>query len=96
MGTLIKNEFKTHNARQFIESLDESSNTIYYIFMGKPQAYSESTTPAPTNSITNSQYQVWDEMVLGKHVTTDDAKHMIKKNAWANNNAYQAYDDHNG
>ena len=24
MGTLIKNEFKTHNARQFIESLDVS------------------------------------------------------------------------
>ena len=95
MGTLIKNEFKTHNARQFIESLDESSNTIYYIFMGKPTAYSEATTPAPTNSITNSQYQVWDEMVLGKHVTTDDAKHMIKKNTWANNNAYQAYDDQN-
>jgi len=96
MGTLIKNEFKTHNAKQFIESLDETSNAIYYVFMGKPQAYSESTTPVPTNSITNSQYQVWDEMVLGKHVTTDDAKHMIKRNDWANNNAYQAYDDQNG
>ena len=33
-----------------------------------------------TNSITNSQYQVWDEMVLGKQVTTTDVKHMIKKN----------------
>jgi len=96
MGTLIKNEFRTHAARQFIESIDETSNAIYYVFMGKPQAYSESTTPAPTNSITNSQYQVWDEMVLGKHVTTDDAKHMIKRNDWANNNAYQAYDDQNG
>ena len=96
MGTLIKNEFRTHAARQFIESIDETSNAIYYVFMGKPQAYSESTTPVPTNSITNSQYQVWDEMVLGKHVTTDDAKHMIKRNDWANNNAYQAYDDQNG
>ena len=96
MGKLIKNECKTHTARQFIESIDEASNTIYYISMGKSQGYSESTTPAPTNSITNSQYQVWDEMVLGKQVTTTDAKHMIKRNDWANNNAYQAYDDQNG
>ena len=96
MGTLIKNEFKTHTARQFVESLEESSNSVYYIFMGKPQPYTESTTPAPTNSITNSQYQVWDEMVLGKHVTTTDVKHMVKRNDWANNNAYQAYDDRNG
>ena len=51
MGTLIKNEFKTHTARQFVESLDEASNTVYYIFMGKPQAYTESTTPAPTSII---------------------------------------------
>ena len=58
MGTLIKNEFKTHSARQFVESLEETSNSVYYIFMGKPQGYTESTTPTPTNSITNSQYQV--------------------------------------
>jgi len=96
MGTLIKNEFKTHNARQFIESLDETSNSVYYVFTGKPQAYTESSTPAPTDSITNSQYQVWDEMISGKQITTSDAKHMIKKNTWATNTAYQAYDDQNG
>jgi len=96
MGTLIKNEFKTHNARQFIESLDETSNSVYYVFTGKPQTYTEDSTPTPTDSVTNAQYQVWDEMISGKQITTDDAKHMIKKNAWANNNAYQAYDDRNG
>ena len=96
MGTLIKKEFKTHNAKQFIESLDEASNTVYYVFTGKPQTYTEDSTPTPTDSITNSQYQVWDEMISGKQITTDDAKHMIKKNEWANNNAYQAYDDPNG
>ena len=59
MGTLIKNEFKTHNARQFIESLDEASNSIYYVFTGKPQSYTEDSTPTPTDSVTNAQYQVW-------------------------------------
>ena len=82
MGTLIKNEFKTHNAKQFVESLDETSNSVYYVFTGKPQWYAEATTPTPTDSVTNSQYQVWDEMISGKQITTDDAKHMIKKNAW--------------
>jgi len=96
MGTLIKKEFKTHNAKQFIESLDETSNSIYYVFTGKPQSYTEDSTPTPTDSVTNSQYQVWDEMIYGKQITTSDAKHMIEKNTWATNNAYQAYDDRNG
>ena len=96
MGTLIKKEFKTHNAKQFIESLDETSNSIYYVFTGKPQTYTEDSTPTPTDSIANAQYQVWDEMISGKQITTSDAKHMIEKNTWANNIAYQAYDDHNG
>mgnify|MGYP003111274734 FL=1 len=96
MGTLIKKEFKTHNAKQFIESLDETSNSIYYVFTGKPQVYTEASTPTPTDSVANAQYQVWDEMISGKQVTTSDAKHMIEKNTWASNKAYQAYDDHNG
>ena len=90
MGTLIKNEFKTHNARQFIESLDETSNSVYYVFTGKPQTYTEDSTPTPTDIVTNAKYQVWDEMISGKQTTTDDAKDMIKKNAWANNNANEA------
>ena len=35
-------------------------------------------------------------MISGKQITTSDAKHMIKKNTWVTNTAYQAYDDHNG
>jgi len=96
MGTLIKKEFKTHNAKEFIESLDETSNSIYYVFTGKPQTYTEASTPTPTDSVANAQYQVWDEMISGKQITTSDAKHMIEKNTWATNNAYQAYDDRNG
>ncbi len=96
MGTLIKKEFKTHNAKQFMESLDETSNSIYYVFTGKPQTYTEDSTPTPTDSIANAQYQVWDEMISGKQITTSDAKHMIEKNTWATNTAYQAYDDQNG
>jgi len=96
MSTLIKKEFRTHNAKQFVESLDETSNSIYYVFTGKPQTYTEDATPTPTDSVTNAQYQVWDEMISGKQITTNDAKHMIEKNAWANNTAYQAYDDRNG
>jgi hypothetical protein len=96
MGTLIKKEFKTHNAKQFIESLDETSNSIYYVFTGKPQTFTEASTPTPTDSIANAQYQVWDEMISGKQITTSDVKHMLEKNTWATNTAYQAYDDHNG
>ena len=91
MSTLVKTQFNTHNAAQFVESLDEASNNIYYVFATKGPG----TNSVPTNSITNSNYQVWDEMVFGKRVRPADAAHMIRKTDWANNTAYIAYDDRN-
>mgnify|MGYP003303835652 FL=1 len=91
MSTLVKTQFNTHNAAQFVESLDEASNNIYYVFATKGPG----TNSVPTNSITNSNYQVWDEMVFGKRVRPADAAHMIRKTDWANNTSYIAYDDRN-
>jgi len=91
MSTLVKTEFNIHNAKQFVESIDEAANSIYYVFTTKGLG-SNST---PNSSITNSHYQVWDEMIFGKHVRPADAAHMIRKVDWANNTAYVAYDDQN-
>jgi hypothetical protein len=91
MSTLIKTEFHTHNAKQFVESFDEAANSIYYVFT----TTGPGSNSTPDSSITNSHYQVWDEMTFGKHVTPTDAAHMIRKVDWANNSAYVAYDDQN-
>ena len=86
MGKLLRTQFRTHSAAQFKESLTEDSNSIYYVAQGKH--IPPGTVTAPEAAMTNSQFQTWDEMVLGKHVTNDDAVHMIKKIEWANNNPY--------
>jgi hypothetical protein len=91
MGKLLRTQFRTHSAAQFKESLTEASNSIYYVVQGKPVPPNGVT--APDAALTNSQFQTWDEMVLGKHVTNDDAVHMVKKIEWANNTSYISYDD---
>ena len=91
MSTLIKTQFNTHNASQFVESLDEASNNVYYVFATKGPG----TNTTPNSSITNSNFQVWDEMIFGKRVRPVDAAHMTTKTDWANNTAYAAYDDRN-
>ena len=35
MATKITKQFHIHNARQFIESLDEQANSLYYIAAGR-------------------------------------------------------------
>ena len=67
MTKLITSNFETHNAKQFVESLDETANSIYYVTLGKHLAWpAESTPPTPGASIEDSYYQIiYDDLELG-------------------------------
>ena len=46
MGKLVKSNLNTHNAKQFVESLDESANSLYYVYLGKHAvSYTHLTLP---------------------------------------------------
>lgn len=97
MGKLVTTKLNTHNAKQFVESLDESANSLYYVYLGKHTAFADDNIP-PTanNSEEDSFYQQYRDMIYGKQVTTSDIKHMVDKNAWANGTIYSMYDNKNG
>ena len=40
MAAIITNKFRINNAEQFVESFSESAPTAYYLFIGRPQAWS--------------------------------------------------------
>lgn len=97
MGKLVTSNFNSHNAKQFVESLNETANSLYYVFLGKHTSFTDDNTP-PTqnNSPEDAYYQPYRDMIYGKQVTTSDIKHMVANNAWAANTVYAQYDHRDG
>lgn len=97
MGKLVTTNFNSHNAKQFVESLNETANSLYYVFLGKHDSFDDDNTP-PTqnNSPEDSFYQPYRDMIYGKQVTTADIKHMAANNLWTSNTVYAQYDHRDG
>ena len=91
---LITQNFKTHAARQFVESFSESANTIYYVTGHKSTPFTnDAIPPSPENTPNYTHYELYDDMLFGKHVTPSDVKHMVKNIPWISGTAYAMYDD---
>ena len=96
MGKLVTSNFNSHNAKQFVESITESANSIYYVFIGKHTEFEGGTTPTQNNSPEGTFYEPYRDMIYGKHVTDSDIKHMIANNAWTSGTVYAQYDHRDG
>ena len=91
---LITQNFKTHAARQFVESFNESANTIYYVTGHKSTPFTnDSVPPEPENTLNYTHYELYDDMLFGKHVTPADVKHMVRNIPWVSGTVYDMYDD---
>ena len=96
MTKKITKNFAVHNARQFVESIDEQSNSIYYVFGGRHITWpDENNPPEITDSLEDTYYQLYRDMMFGKKVSPSDMKHMIENNAWdtTGNTVYSKYDN---
>ena len=96
MGKLVTSNFNSHNAKQFVESVSESANSIYYVFIGKHTEFEGGTTPTQNNSPESNFYQPYRDMIYGKHVTSSDVSHMIANNLWTSGTVYAQYDHRDG
>ena len=92
---LVSSYFRLNNVKQFIESIDEPANTMYYVFGGKPTQYSlgDSAIDAQNSTIRNLRTTVYDEMVFAKQITASDVKTMANRVTWTNGTVYSMYDD---
>ena len=83
MATKITKNFNVHNARQFVESLDEQANSLYYVTAGRHLPWANASSPTvPSDSLEDTYYNIYDNMSFGKKVNVADVKHMVKKYAW--------------
>ena len=83
MAAIITNKFRINNAEQFVESFSEASPTAYYLFIGRPQAWSTDvdvqgnsineetdTTPPTPNDDISTEYYSYDELLGAKKIST--------------------------
>ena len=94
MSRLIVSNFRTHAAAQFLESVSETANSIYYIGAHKSTPFvNDSLPPDPVNSIIETHYNLYDDLIFGKNITPADIKHMIRNVSWTSGTVYDMYDD---
>ena len=100
MSAIITEKFRQHNADQFVESFTETSNSTYYLFVGKATAYTSATTggsdsspPAPADATGDTEFYAWDSMLAAKNVTSADVSYAVPRRNWANGDTYDMYDD---
>lgn len=94
---LVTELFKTHMARQLVESLTEQSNTAYYMFTGKHTQYpdGDTTVTQPVDTIQSLYIDSYENMLFGKKITSSDVKHMIPRNTWTSGTVYSMYEHDN-
>lgn len=90
---LITNNFRTHAAKQFIESWTEPQNTIYYVGAHRSLKFTnDAIPPEPGTDLESTYYDMYDELIFGKHVTSSDVVHMIRNISWVSGTVYDMYD----
>ena len=104
MPAIITNKFRIHNQEQFVESFTESAANVYYLGIGRPQAFATSTRPdtrtdnegtdasplTPVDSIGDEFYH-FDDMLAAKKVTNSDVSIVIPRRNWATGTVYDYY-----
>ena len=68
--------------------------SIYFLTAHKSTEFpDDSNPPSPGNSVKESHYDLYDDIIFGKRITQNDIALMIKNNSWTSGTVYDMYDD---
>jgi len=104
MPAIITNKFRIHNSEQFSESFSEASPNVYYLGIGRPQAFatqtrgdsrtdnqgSDSAPLTPVDSVSDEFY-TYDDLLALKKVTSSDISFVIPRRNWTTGTVYDYY-----
>ena len=104
MPAIITNKFRIHNQEQFVESFSEASPNVYYMGIGRPQAWATSTrgdsrtqyegtdaSPLTPIDSVSQEYHVFDDLLAAKKVTSSDVSVVIPRRNWTTGTVYDYY-----
>lgn len=91
MAAIVTNEFRIFNARQLVESVSESAPSNVYLFVGRPQGWTDDEDPPTPLDTTQAQYEWNNDMIALKRVTSDNVSYVIPRRDWASGTIYDEY-----
>ena len=104
MPAIITNKFRLNNAEQFSESFSEASPNVYYLGIGRPQAFGTLTRAdsrtdyegTDTNPITPGdtvvrEFYTYDDLIAAKRVQSTDTSFVIPRRNWTSGTVYDIY-----
>ncbi len=94
MPATVTEKFHVHNADQFIESLSETANDTYYLFIGRPVPWSggDGSPSTPNDAAANTMFDYWKDMIAVQRITSSDLSPVIPRYTWTENAKYNMYD----
>jgi len=104
MPAIITNKFRLNNAEQFHESFTETANNVYYLGIGRPQAWgtltradsrtdyegTDSNPTTPGDTVVNEFY-TYDDLIAAKRITGTDISFVIPRRNWTSGVVYDIY-----
>src|SRR5210317_1227210 len=104
MAAIVTNKFRIHNAEQFNESFSEASANVYYMMLGRPQAFATSTRPdgrtenegtdsaplTPVDSV-DTEFYTFDDAIAAKKITSSNVSYVIPRRNWTTGTVYDMY-----
>jgi hypothetical protein len=104
MPAIITNKFRLNNAEQFHESFSEPANNIYYLGIGRPQAWGTSTradgrtdyegtdsNPTTPGDTVVNEFYTYDDLIAAKRITGSDISFVIPRRNWTSGTVYDIY-----
>jgi hypothetical protein len=90
---LVTPYFKSYTVNQFIESLTEPSNTIFYLFTGKHTSYTggDTNVTVPVSDVQTLYVDPYKTMMFGKHITSQDVSVLVPRHDWVANSIFTQY-----
>lgn len=84
------------NAERFVDSVaTANSDASLYVTFGKNDAWPSDVSPPPVSSNTKTEYEVWQNMIGAKRITSYDIRQVIRRVNWQANTVFDQYDDQN-
>ena len=94
MAAIITDQLRILNAKNFVDSVQNSNNS-YYAWIGLPDAPEfqsdwNANPPAPKDCLDDSNYY-WDTMLALKKINSGDVSQVVKKITWQSGTTYDMW-----
>lgn len=86
--------FNIHSAVNYYNPLASFANGMNFVFAGKQSPWqNDQAPPTPNATFQYTEFGVFDDMMFGKIITSDDVSLMVNNYTWTSNTVYSMFDD---